>query len=421
MTIAAANSPEASAKTNPQFIESIQAGLRYWQQKTETLGPEQVRWLDQRRKNLHQAVLFGLNQPETWEDTAQLLLQTFDFSEWRGYWSEWIPVLEQALANAPERETVLCGRLQNRLGQLYRLDNRLAEAEEQHKAALKLAQQLENDELRLISYTCLAEFYFRQGNVDQTRVYGQLALDIVQAVPDLERMRGFTHKILGHIEEYVGNWSEAINHLQKAVQIWRTLENDNYLARCLNDLGNVFSKKEEFTLAQQAYEEAGAVLEPTNNVLDKARVSQNLGVLYYRQEKWAEAEAAFLKIDPIALKEQKELNLLALFHNNLGNVYVKSAQFSRAIENLELAADMFRSIDDRLNLGNSLGTLATAYMEFGKHDAAKRCFREAIALLGEFPKSDFARRVKEKYTLAHQALMGNENGEEQHKKPASES
>lgn len=393
-----------SGTPNPQFIRSIQAGLRYWQQKTETLGPEQVAWLDSRRQNLHQAVLFGLNQSETWEDTVQLLLQAFDFSEWRGYWPEWIPVFEQALAKAPEKETVLFGRLQNRLGQLYRLDNRLAEAEGQHQRALALAQRLVEEELLANTYNCLAELHLSQKNVDLTKVYGRAALGLTKSRPGFERLEAFTRTNLGRIEEFVGNWPEAIAHYDLAAKLWRELKNHTYLARSLNDLGNVYTNTNEFAKAQQAYEEAGVILESTNNVKDKAYVYSNLGVLYYRQEKWEEAKTALLHIDPLALRAQNELNLLASFYNNLGNVYVKLAQWPGAEENLKLAVEMFRSLNDKINLGNSLGTLATAYVGLGEPEAAKSCFEEGLALLRQYPQSEFANRVINTYTTAYEAL-----------------
>lgn len=404
MNTAAANSQDAFAKTNPQFIQSILAGLRYWRQKTETLGPEQVQWLDQRRKNLHQAVLFGLNQPETWEDTAYLLLQAFDFSEWGGYWPEWIPVLEQALNNAPERETLLYGRLQNRLGQLYRLDNRLPNAEEQHKAALELARRLASDELLLITYSCLAEFHLRQANVDQTKSYGQAALNLAQSMPGSDRLEAFARINLGHIEQYVGNWTEAVDHYQKAGQVWRRLNNHIYLARSLVELGNVYSKRQAFALAQQAYEEAIEILHPTNSVKDKAITNLNLGTLYYRQEKWTEAEAAFLQFDPVALREQKELNLLATFYNNLGNVYLKLALWNKALAHLTLAVELFRQNENRLDLGNSLGTLATVYIHVGEKEKALRSYEEAIELLQAFPESQSANKWLADFMPAYEEL-----------------
>lgn len=404
MNTVVANSQDAPNKPNPQFIQSIQAGLRYWQQKTATLGPEQVHWLDQRRKNLHQAILFGLNQPETWEDTAQLLLQAFDFSEWRGYWSEWVPVFEQALANAPEKESVVYGRLQNRLGQLYHLDNRLSEAEEQHQATLTLAQRLGHDELLFITYQCFAELYQRQKDVNRTREHVELALALTQTQPALEAKAGFTHRILGHLEEYLGNWAEAIQQNQKAVELWRKHNNHIYLARTLNDLGNVYQKDKQYGRAQKAYKEAADILKMTLSFKDMARVYTNLAVLFYRQEKWQDAEKSLLQISPTDLKANHDTELFANWYNNLGNVYLKMAEWEKAEAQIAVAMQVWRDIDDKLNLANSVGTLGKVYGQTEQIERSLSCYEEAISLLREFPESEWGQKLLKEFTAEYEAV-----------------
>ncbi|MBK8902377.1 MAG: tetratricopeptide repeat protein [Anaerolineaceae bacterium] len=392
-------------KTDPNFIQSIRAGLRYWQKKTESMQAGQAMWLDGQRFNLNEAVVQGLRYPETWQDTALLLLQTFDFSEWRGYWQEWTAVFEQALAAAPEKKTMVYGRLQNRLGQMYRLGSRLPEAEAQHQAALVLAQQLANDDLLAITYGCLAEYHLEQRDVDQTRAFAQAALDLAQTRPSVERIAAFAHLHLGKIEAFVGNWSAAIDHFQQAIQTWHKLDNHVYLARTWADLGNVYANSSEFGLAQQAYEEAGALLSPTNNVKDKAFVSLRLGTLYYRQENWARAEAAFLEIDSVALREQNEFDLLAMVYNNLGNVYLEMKRWESAADYLNLAIALFRERENQLDLGNSLGTLANVYAQDGQQSTALPLYAEAIQLLQQFPESQWAQKLLREFGAAYEKLL----------------
>ena len=47
-------------KTDPNFIQSIRAGLRYWQTKTESMQAGQAMWLDGQRFNRNEAVGQGL-------------------------------------------------------------------------------------------------------------------------------------------------------------------------------------------------------------------------------------------------------------------------------------------------------------------------------------------------------------------------
>ena len=396
--------PNSPTKTNPQFIQSIHAGLRYWQQKTQELGPDQVRWLDKRRRNLFQAVLFGLQTKETWEDTATVLLQTFDYVEWGGYGQEWIPVLEQALAYSPDSESFLYGRLQNRLGQLYRLGHRYDEATKLHQKALQLAQQLAHKELEMVAYAGLSEVSLAQRAIAQTEEFAQQALAIAQTVDGMERMQAFMLKVLGDAASYVGNWTKAIHYYQNSINLWRVLNNVVYLGRTLCQLGIVYINSGNFVAAEQALEQASEVFRPTLNESDKINIYMNLGVMFYRQEKWEEAANAFLQINPTILRERQELYLLASLHNNLGNVYAKLMSWEKSIENLQIAIKMFRTTKSELQLANSLGTLAGVYVSVGKQTEAVSYYEKAITLLKNYQESAWGQKLLAEFTAEFEAL-----------------
>lgn len=394
-----------SKRPSPQFIQSIQAGLRYWQQKTRELGTDQVQWLDKRRQNLYQAVLFGLQTAETWEDTASVLLQAFNFVEWGGYSHEWIPVLEQALALAPDEDSIWNGRILNSLGQLYRLAGRHGDAIAQHEKALHQAQRLKDKELEMRVYMALSEAYLGQSAVPQATEYGLLSLELAKALPGAEPQEATILKTMGAIASFTGDWDKAIEYQKRAAQLWRVQNNVVYVARSLNDLGITYMRSGDFASAQAAYEEAAVILQPTLNEVDKARIYLNLGVLHYQQKQWPEAAAAFLQINTTALRERQEPFFLAQLHNNLGNVYLKMAQWEPALENLEIAAAAFRKMNNKLELANSLGTMAEIYVARQLNEQVVLCYEEAILLLNQFPKSHWGQKLLATFTADYHAFL----------------
>ncbi|MCL4267283.1 MAG: hypothetical protein KJ069_29160 [Anaerolineae bacterium] len=84
-------------KPHPQFVRGLQAGLRYWQVQTQDESDASIRRLDAERHNLYRLVQYGQAVPELWLDTAVLALNAFYLVERKGYWLEWIPILEQAV------------------------------------------------------------------------------------------------------------------------------------------------------------------------------------------------------------------------------------------------------------------------------------------------------------------------------------
>lgn len=390
----------AEKSMDNEFVASILRSLDYWQSQTQHLQPDQIKQLDKQRRNLNTAVQFGLIQPETWEATATVLLQAFNFAEWRGYWQEWIPTLEQALANAPEKETVLYGSLLNRLGQLYRLSHQFPEALERHNRALDLGKLLAEPELVAFSYYNLCILHLNQNQAGEAKRYGDRALKIAETLPDQDRLLAFVLIALGQVARFSGDLQMAEDYLRQATILWRSLFDPVYLARVLNDLGNTLRDQNKFQAAQAAFSEAFTILQPTTNVIDKAKIQLNLGFLFYRQERWIEAEKSFCRIDQIALQEQNDFVLLGLVNNNLGNTYLKQQRNEEAAQALEKAITIWRSLGNELELANSLGTLAEVQSELDQFEQAKTLYQEALRLLVAYPESAWGQKLVGQFEAA---------------------
>ncbi len=394
-----------SQSINPQFIQSIHNGLKYWQKKTSEIESNQVQWLNRQRRNLFQAVSFGIQTEETWEATVTVLLQSFDFVEWGGYWQAWIPILEQALASAPDTTSAINGRLHNRLGQLYRMSQQHASATAQHEKALHIAVALADKDLEVTGLVALCEVHLDLKKSDKAEAYGKRALAIIQDTQENGRLAAFLYKNLGAAAYLAGNWELAAERQKQAIRLWRSQNNLVYTARSLNDLGNTYIGAQDFPAAQLAFEEAGAILQETINESDKAMIYLNLGVLHYRQKKWLAAEESFLQINATALRERQEMSMLGLLHNNLGNVYLETSRWEKAAKNLELAANLFRKTKDYLNLANCLGTLARVYAAIDEKNEAAFCYKEAIDLLQTFPDNRWAQDILADFSEEYQALL----------------
>ena len=71
----------ATVQPIPAFVQSVSAGLVYWQSRTRKLDDAQIGRLEGERQNLYRAVQFGLALPETWQETAEVALQKAEEAE----------------------------------------------------------------------------------------------------------------------------------------------------------------------------------------------------------------------------------------------------------------------------------------------------------------------------------------------------
>ncbi len=395
----AANSPD------PQFIENIIAGLAYWQAQTAELDDRAISQLDAERQNLYRIVQYGLELPQTWRDTAVVILQSFNFVERRGYWREWIPVLEKAIAESDEEYSPVKFRLLNQLGQLYRFVMQWPPALAAHEAAETIARQLENEQMLAESHCHLSELYLRQRQYDKAEQYGLAALNRFTKVGAPERWLAVTLSTLGELARFRGNFALAEERLFQAISHWRLLNEPVRIARALSDLAVTFLVAEKLERAERCLTEVAALLEPTGYELDKVMVQINFGLLHFKQESWIEAELAFRKADSSYLRRSPHIYYRALVANNFGNVLLKQGRLAEAASCLQDAISLWRQANDNLELGNTLGTLAETLVAQEQYTDAMPLYEEAITLLSDFPDDARAKELQEKFLGQRKATI----------------
>jgi len=91
------------------FAESIAANIAYWQTRLREPNDDEIKAVDLDRINLYRAIEFGMGLPVTWHETANLVVQCFPFIVQRGYYRDWIPVLEKLTSGCAQDDLALKG------------------------------------------------------------------------------------------------------------------------------------------------------------------------------------------------------------------------------------------------------------------------------------------------------------------------
>jgi len=380
-----------SSEISPQFIASLTNALTYWQRLTQNLDDTGIIEIDPERQNLHEVVTIGLDLPQTWELAAGVALQIFYLVERRGYWQEWLEVLNKALVYCPTTAYHLQGQLLNRIGELHRFSRQLEEAIEVHKQAEALAQQQEDE-------FALAEAHFRLCNdflaarqYKEAEQSGLLALEVFIKLAVEGAWQANTYRLLGTIARMKGDTAIAMERLSLAIKLGRKLDQPTRLARILQELASAFRDVEAYDEALSYLTEADKVLNSTVSEQDKIIVQLNLGTLYFRQQQWHQAEIAFQRAwaSPY-LHQSGNIHLQALTANYLGNVFLKQARLAEAETLLRQAWRLQLQAKDEVNLANIIGSLAEVLARQEQMDEASSLYEQAITLLSKYPDDAFA-------------------------------
>ena len=380
-----------------EFSNSVAANLNYWLNNSQELDDKTLHRLDGERHNLHRAVGFGIKLPPTRCAAARLILQIYPLIERRGYWRRWIPLLEGAVTSCADADTSLTIDLLDRLGQCYRLNRQWPDSLASHQREEKLARQLA-DPLRLAKARLnLSQIYWSQRRYDQAVENGQAALTGFQEAGGSVEQLGATATILGLIAYGRGDLPTAEKWLAQAIAAYRTVDLPALLARSLMNLTLCLERDGRGQEALPLCREALDILDPTEHELDKVRVELAMGTIFLNSSRLEEAEAAYKRADSPALRRIGDSYLMALLANNLGNVYLEMGRLEDAERKLKGSIALWRTIDSRLFLANSLGSMAEVQLALNRPAAAQPFLEETIAITREYPDDGWARDLLAKY------------------------
>lgn len=379
------------------FIKSIQLGLKYWRERTAVETEANILRLDDEKQNLYNIMTYAEKLPQLWPDTAVVALQAFYLVERRGYWRDWMPFMEKAVAVWVPDDPLLQAKLYNRLGYLYQVDRRLDAAVAAHEQAAQLAQTVGDDFVLHQAYFYLCADYRHKREYELAETFGQKALAGFSKDDEINKWWAFALNELGILMQHQGKFDLARLQYEAAVQIYQQLEEPTYLLRSYNNLIGLAREEKNPDLALHVYQEATRLIEHISGVFDKVQMDIALGGIYFDLEQYAEAEAIFRRANSLYLQQSSNVYQQALVLQCLGIAQLKQEKLAAAEESLCEGVRLWRKVDDEVMLGNTLGTLAELYQAQGERGKARELCVEALALFAKHPTSEMARRLTQEY------------------------
>ncbi|MBC7865004.1 MAG: tetratricopeptide repeat protein [Bacteroidia bacterium] len=202
---------------------------------------------------------------------------------------------------------------------------------------------------------------------------------------------------IGVVYKEQGNYSKALTFHFKALQ---QAESSNLLqikANNLCNIGNIYCDQAEFTKALDYYTKAVKSGEENGNKTGIARNLSNMGNVsllqgdsalkmgnnnFANEKKYPEALNYFTKALVIA-DELHDLQVQAGSLVNIGGIYGKQGNHSKALENFIKGLAVLRQMKNKSNIASTLGNIATLYTETKKFAEAKKYLDEALSLSTE--------------------------------------
>lgn len=242
-------------------------------------------------------------------------------------------------------------------------------------------------------YTDQAQAYTTSNHFDSALVYLLKAASIYQPLLDTSMDSTLWSKYLMVSNQiaftyyHLGQYDTGVDHLKSLVEEVEGTVVKRYpeYARTFNILGLLDIKRGKFKASSNYFHKALTLLDSlkTDNDIYRARIYNNLFILYYAQGVYGTALAHLKQSYDVAVKIfGNSHQRIGLFHSNFGMIYGKLGRNEIALSHFEKALNILYETlgDDHLEVGRVYNSIASDYLELSEYDKALDYFQQSLQI-----------------------------------------
>lgn len=385
----------SSFNVKQTYLTAVSSGLEYLRDCLLTNPRQTERWLAQKSVIINN-ISEGMDYPQTRADAITLLIDLLPVMERWGVLYDYLQLAQKALALEPSPEQY--GQVLLLQGRLYSLNRNFSDAIAQLEAALALASAHQLDHLAALAHYRLANAHLGNQAVAQAKTHGYKAMQLLSETPS--RMLAALHNSLGLMDLELGLFESSEAQLKEALSQWQQLGDATETARIYLNLGVLYLRQARWAEATASYELSLKELAVTESKVDRLKVLNGLGSMYYETNEREKAEAVFRQGLQEALALEGTYHLRGSLTHNLGNTLLAMERLEEAQVYLTRAVAIWEQANDSLQQANSVGTLGELHEEEEAWETAVSCYDAAIELLESYPDHQWALKLKANFARA---------------------
>lgn len=162
---------------------------------------------------------------------------------------------------------------------------------------------------------------------------------------------------LGLVAFHQGNYQQAIEYFQKALDISAELNNKNGVANAYNNIGLVHWKQDNHNRAIEYYALALNIFKELDSKSGMSSCYNNIAIILKTQEKYDQALENYKKSLQIEFDQNNKKGIAAAY-NNIGMLYAEINDYHLAHEYYTKALQLKEEINDKNGISSTLNNLA---------------------------------------------------------------
>lgn len=194
----------------------------------------------------------------------------------------------------------------------------------------------------IIALISRARMHIENGNFNDAEKYLQKAVELSK-IHNIDDYLGTIYNRLGIIRYLNGNMEEAIKYYDKSIKYCQQTGNMAEATKPINNIGGIYLDYFENPIKAMEYFEKGKEIATNIGILPVEIVFlNNISEIYIDNYEFEKALEYLKEVKKAALDLQ-DINMLLLANINLGKIYLSITQFDKAFECVRFLNDIFSS------------------------------------------------------------------------------
>jgi len=244
------------------------------------------------------------------------------------------------------------------------------------KLSLKLASQINDDNLTIEAYKSISYAFDYQYQIDSTLFWYNKALLLAQKTNNKAQLSKLYNHI-GIAYYYKGVYDESIKSLYKALDFSEQINDSTYIAKSCNNIGYILDKQGNHNEALPYLKRALAIKEKIDSKKSLISSLFNISSISFRNKDFNEGNNYLLKALSIS-KKIKDTTFIAISYSYLAIANAKNNRLAQSTHYLQKSLQLKDKIKDKYHYGQLLYDLGAVYANTNSFNESERLFKESI-------------------------------------------
>jgi CHAT domain-containing protein len=285
------------------------------------------------------------------------------------------------------------GEILGGLGLIYSNNKDYSTSLPYYQDALKVREKVDDKFLMGNSLNSIGVIYNNLNDYPQAIVYYNKAEALRIQIGDLaglsrtQSLKAGSYLALGEMLNNSGKYPEALENLEKALEINRSINARSGIGDALNQLGFVYSNLGEYSTAVEKINEAAGIIKEENDTTRLAGIYNHLGIVLQMSGRMEKALEYFNKSLKIFEESKDQINAEALL-SNLGTLFFDTKDYVTAKDYQLKALKISREIKDKEREVNCLLNLGNVYTLLEMRDDAMLSYKAGLDIATSLDSPD---------------------------------